>query len=374
MVVVLAFVAAFLSLGYVAYYLRGGPRIIDATSYFLEGRVLSHGHFSWTVPSPSESFRGRFLLFREPNRLAVIFPPGYPLLLAAGFRVGAPLVVGPLLAGALVVATYWLASELADGRQATGARYAISVLAAALSVVCVALRYHTADTMAHAASALGITLGLAAAFIGSRSRGRGPWLLAGLLGRLGRLYAPRLEPRDRCWSSWCIAWRSRSAKAVAVVLGIVPGALFLLVASHAQTGSWLVSAQAAYYADERRAARVLPLRLRQQGSGASRSTRTSSSRACPTGTGSSPRSLTTLRRLRVHLFDVANLEPLALLVLVPLSDVRWEATRELAGARTRPRGSSLCRSLRTFPSTSTAITPAGARASSPTFCPSSTHW
>ncbi|HWL89199.1 MAG TPA: hypothetical protein VNO21_25525, partial [Polyangiaceae bacterium] len=75
--VVTAFVAAFLSLGYIAFYLRGGPRIIDATSYFLQGRALSHGKLSWPVLTPTASFRGRFLLFHEPNHLSGIFPPGY---------------------------------------------------------------------------------------------------------------------------------------------------------------------------------------------------------------------------------------------------------------------------------------------------------
>jgi hypothetical protein len=45
-----AFGAALLSLGYVAFYLRGGPRIIDATSYFLQARGLSEGHMAWHVP------------------------------------------------------------------------------------------------------------------------------------------------------------------------------------------------------------------------------------------------------------------------------------------------------------------------------------
>ena len=49
-VAVLGFFAGLLSLAYIAFYLRGGPRIIDATTYFLQGRALSHGHFSWTPP------------------------------------------------------------------------------------------------------------------------------------------------------------------------------------------------------------------------------------------------------------------------------------------------------------------------------------
>src|ERR1051325_10110465 len=55
-----AFVAALLSLAWISIYLRGGPRIIDATTYFLEGRALSEGSFAWPMPEPSASFRGRF--------------------------------------------------------------------------------------------------------------------------------------------------------------------------------------------------------------------------------------------------------------------------------------------------------------------------
>ena len=41
----LAIGAALLSVGYVSYYLRGGPRIIDATSYYLQARAIAHGYF-----------------------------------------------------------------------------------------------------------------------------------------------------------------------------------------------------------------------------------------------------------------------------------------------------------------------------------------
>ena len=86
------------------HYLRGGPRIIDATSYWLEARALSEGHLAFAVPEPSAAFRGRFLVSPEASaRLAVIFPPGYPAILAVGFWLGAPLAVGPLIAAALVV-------------------------------------------------------------------------------------------------------------------------------------------------------------------------------------------------------------------------------------------------------------------------------
>src|SRR6185436_1425282 len=88
-----------LSCLYVRYYLRGGPRIIDATSYFLEARSLAAGSFSFAVPDPTAAFRGRFLLASsDGHRLGVLFPPGYPWVLSLGVRLGAPLLLGPALA------------------------------------------------------------------------------------------------------------------------------------------------------------------------------------------------------------------------------------------------------------------------------------
>ncbi len=322
-VLILAFAAAFLSLGYIAFYLHAAPRIIDATSYFLEGRVLSHGHFAWSVPSPSASFRGRFLLGRDPGKLAVIFPPGFPLLLAAGFRVGAPLVVGPLLAGLLVVATYWLARELAYERPETE-RQAIATLAACLSVVCVALRYHTADTMAHGASALGVTVALASAFTGARraaragSRARAWWLLSGLA--VGWVVCTRPVSSFAIGGVVVIlAARSGARRTAlpALVLATLPGVAFLVLASHAQTGRWFASAQLAYYA----ASDGPPGCFRYgfgPGIGCLGEHKDFVLARLAHGYGPVEALLTTLRRLRVHLLDVANFEPLALLVVVPL--------------------------------------------------------
>src|SRR5262245_27815192 len=99
-----ATLAAALSALYVVFYLRGGPRIIDATAYFLEGRALSDGQLTFPLGEPAASTMGRFLVRPEgdPTRAAVIFPPGYPALLAVGFTVGAPMAIGPLLAAAVV--------------------------------------------------------------------------------------------------------------------------------------------------------------------------------------------------------------------------------------------------------------------------------
>jgi hypothetical protein len=310
-----AFLAAFLSLGYVAIYLRGGPRIIDATSYFLEGRGMAHGKLSWTVPSPTASFRGRFLLFHDPARLSVIFPPGYPLLLAAGFLVGAPMVVGPLLAAGLVFATYFLARELCDPGDPNAA--AIAILAALFSLVCAAIRYHTADTMAHGASGLGIALALSCALRARRTGSIEYFALAGLA--LGWVLATRpVSSFAVSIAVLALCASVRKLKPVIVMLAAtVPGIAFLCVAQHAQTGSWFTSSQAAYYAMSDGPPGCLRYGFgKDTGCVYEHGDFVRSHLA--SGYGLTAALGTTARRLKAHLIDPLNLEPLALLALWPV--------------------------------------------------------
>lgn len=234
-VTVLAAVAALLSLGYVHVYLRGGPRIIDATSYFLQARLLSQGNFGFEPLLPSGSFRGRFLTGPvDATTLAVIFPPGYPLLLSLGFLLGKPLWIGPLVAALLVVVSAALAWRLFRDRN-------VALTAAGLSALCAALRYHTADTMSHGWSALLLaSLLLAVSFPGRTATLLGGvaagWLVAtrpvtGILGVALGLY-----------------WLKNLRSASWFALAMLPGLLLLLVQQHAVTGDWFSSSQRHYYA------------------------------------------------------------------------------------------------------------------------------
>jgi hypothetical protein len=238
----LAFV---LSWGYVAFYLRGGPRIIDATSYFLEARSLAAGGFSFDVPQPSASFRGRFLLpdtgsWAFPARsdsLGVIFPPGYPLLLSLGVWLGAPMLVGPTLGALLVAATYALSRALDQDVR-------VAWTAATLSVVCAALRYHTADTMSHGLSAV---LGIVALTCALRRDLRAGPALAGLC--LGLLFATR--PVSAVVSLLLVGFVLRRAGRrswLSAGLGLLPGVALLLLQQRLLTGSFFGSVQLAYYA------------------------------------------------------------------------------------------------------------------------------
>lgn len=302
-----ALAGALASLAYVAVYLRGGPRIIDATTYYLQARALAHGDLAWTIAEPSASFRGRFLLFHD-GTLGGIFPPGYPLVLALGFVLGAPMIVGPLLAAGIVVATHGLARDVAEehGWDAE----VVARAAALLSIACAALRYHTADTMSHGAVALGVLLAFRAA-----RRGRG--VAAGLA------------------IGWVLATRPVSAIPIGLValallprramlhaaLATLPGVALLLLSQHAVTGSFFSSTQRAYYAVSDGPPGCFRFGF-GKGVGCLFEHRDFVKARLPDGYGLLAALGTTLRRLREHLRDVANLEPLALLVFVPMRRLR----------------------------------------------------
>ncbi len=250
----LGVLAALLSWGYLAFYLRGGPRIIDATSYFLEARSMARGFLAFPVVDPASSFRGRFLVSTPTaGALAVIFPPGYPALLALGFLVGAPLAVGPLLATLLVVATYALALRL-FGRED------VALFAALLSTMCAALRYHTADTMSHGLAALLTDIGaLVDARAGSISRrfrlvwqAFVGWLVRDAPGHgIGRTRSLRLARRTR----------DRPSQARVVRAGPRAGCRALSCVSVCRDGILLWLGAAPLLRAGRRSSGVLPVRF-----------------------------------------------------------------------------------------------------------------
>ncbi|HYO92887.1 MAG TPA: hypothetical protein VER33_00170 [Polyangiaceae bacterium] len=227
--------AAALSWGYVSHFLRGGPRIVDAAHYFLQARAFAEGGFGFSVPEPLAAFHGRFLLATAEGSLGVLFPPGYSAALALAFLLGSPMAFGPLLAAALVVATYFAAREF-------GANERVALGAALLGVLSAALRYHTADTMSHGWSALLLTVALTAA-----ARGSGP--AAALAGACtGWLVASR--PVTGAVALVFVVWllRQRLRQMSWLVPGLLPGGLLLLLHQRALTGSWFESTQLAYYA------------------------------------------------------------------------------------------------------------------------------
>lgn len=314
--------AASLSAGYVSFYLRGGPRIIDATAYFLQARALASGLMTFDLIAPTPAFRGRFLVSPPSDgtaeSLGVLFPPGYPAVLALGFLGDRPLWVGPLLAALLVLATYALALRLSDDRRA-------ALLAAALSVVSAALRYHTADTMSHGLAALLLTVGMWAALGATASPRRthtARLLLCGLC--IGWLLATR--PVTGAVGAAACAWwmlrgeagcrdgvRGRFGRLLLFGAACAPGLALLGWHQQELTGHWLGSVQIRYYALADGPPGCFGLGL-GQGFGCRYEHGDVVARFGPDGFGLGWALRNTFHRLHHHALDLANWEPLWLLV------------------------------------------------------------
>jgi hypothetical protein len=304
--------AALLSAGYIVCYLRGAPRIIDATSYWLQARALSEGHLTWPIHEPTASVRGRFLLMSgspDAPRVGVIFPPGYPLVLSLGFLIGHPLWVGPILAALLAIATYALARRVAG-------RDDVALLAALFSALCATLRYHTADTMSHGWAALLFTSSLAFVYaakddpkIDARC-GALAGVAAGWLFATRPLSAIALIPA-LLWAGLGVRHRARAA----FIFGLLPPLAFFLFEQRAVTGSYFHWSQAAYYA----LADGPPGCFRYGfgvGIGCLHEHGDYVASVLPHGLDLRAALITTLRRVHLQCLDIANSEPLSLLALV----------------------------------------------------------
>lgn len=313
-------VAAFaLSYGYFHYYLDSQPRVIDATTYLFQARSLAQNSFGLEVPGASASFRGRFIVSTNESIDAVagIFPPGYPALLSLGVRLGHYEWVGPLLAAALVTATYALSRALIRHRPT-------ALLAALLSVICLNLRYHTADTMSHGWSALLsctamiLTLKLSRLSLitePAQRRWRGLFLALGLV--LGLLVATR-QLTGLVITCCCCAGLLELGRKTRIYwtqglplfcLGALPPLCLLLAQHHFITGSYFESPQHYYY--ERADG---PPGCFKLGLGSGCHYEHADAVAMMGGHGLSLKwsFLNTLHRLHWHSLDIANFEPLIL--------------------------------------------------------------
>ena len=308
LLIALCLSAALLSWGYFAYYLRGGPRIIDATAYLLEARGFATGHWTLPVDTVSAAERGRFLYFDPAHhRLSVLFPPGYPAVLSVAIRLGSPYLLGPLLAALLVWFTAKLTERLFACRSA-------ALLAACLSVTNACLRYHTADTMSHGLCALLILATFYAAFGQNRGNAAASgialgWLLATrpITGiAIGIVIACYFALNRRVWGE-VASW----------LLGLLPGALLWISYQYLSTGSPFMSTQLAYYA----VADGPPGCFRYgfgHGIGCLFEHGSYVEKRLPHGYGLGQASYVTLLRLRWHALDTLNFELLCPLVVLAL--------------------------------------------------------
>ena len=153
------------------------PHIPDEIAYLFQARYYAAG-VPWTTPPPVPAAFDTFLLEVSGDRWYSVFPPGWPLVLALGVKLGVPWLVNPVLGGICILLTYLLVQELADRATARVTAFLLAVSP-----------WHLLLSMSFMSHVLSLTLALVTAWGTARAWRTGSWVAAfigGLtLGMLG---------------------------------------------------------------------------------------------------------------------------------------------------------------------------------------------
>jgi hypothetical protein len=223
----------------------------DEYAYLWQATAFSEGRVIADSPQPVAAFKQNHLGDADNRRFSK-YPPGWPLLLAAGAWVGLPGLVNPLLAALALAGIYRLACSWVGQRAAA---YGTLVVGASPFFLLNAGSYHSHPSCLFALTGLALSLAWAI----ERPRAV-PLLLAGLcfgLAVLIRPYTALLIGLPLILGlGWLIMRTSSSAKRSVwpamlwFALGGIPAVAVLMVVNHAATGSFLTLAWTRFDATE----------------------------------------------------------------------------------------------------------------------------
>jgi 4-amino-4-deoxy-L-arabinose transferase-like glycosyltransferase len=125
------------------------PHVQDSLTYLFQAQTLARGRLSAPAPPAPDAFAQEFLLVRA-GRWFGKYPPGFPILLAAGVLVGVPWLVNPFLAALTIPLLYALGRELYDRR--------VGLLAALLGATSPFFLFLSGSLMSHSAELFWIVL------------------------------------------------------------------------------------------------------------------------------------------------------------------------------------------------------------------------
>jgi hypothetical protein len=213
------------------------PHIPDGFSYYLQAKIFASGRLFAAAPALPQFFEYEWVAVHD-GRWFSIFPPGWPLVLSVGVRLGGPAFVNPVLAAACVVAVFALGSTL-YGRLH-------GVMAALLCCLSPFFLFMSAEFMSHTATLLVTTLStLWYVKALTRDRGLARFGLAGLFAGIAFL----IRPVDAV-AIWVgqTAYGMLSARSRRVMIGslasgatLACGIASYLLYNRALVGRWFVS-------------------------------------------------------------------------------------------------------------------------------------
>jgi Dolichyl-phosphate-mannose-protein mannosyltransferase len=183
LIVLLALFAAGTSLLISSAVLDRIPHVTDGVSYAFQGKIFASGRLFLDPPPVSALFAHENVVL-DARRWCSLYPPGWPLLLALGWRIGAPWIIDPLLLGLSVIGIWRLGRSLFDS--ATGLLAAAALAASPFALIM------SAGFLAHGpALCAGVwCLAFLAEGVGGIEERRGRLVLAGFLGGFMVLIRP----------------------------------------------------------------------------------------------------------------------------------------------------------------------------------------
>ncbi len=192
------------------------PHIPDELAYLYQGHILSTGRLWVEPPAVPEAFTVQWdHILRDSGRWRSLYPPGWPMLLAAGWLIRVPWLINPLLLGISIIGLFKVAKQLFDERTAL-----LAVIAFATSPFVLLM---SAGFMAHQAT---FCSAIWCAFFLFRGTGK-DFLIAGMLGAFTFMIRPYTAPFLLfllfLWSFW------NSKEKIRSVAQILAGAIPLLL-------------------------------------------------------------------------------------------------------------------------------------------------
>jgi len=216
------------------------PHVTDGVSYAFQGKIFASGRLSLEPPVVP-------LLFVHENVLVTAtrwcskYPPGWPLLLAVGWLIGAPWIVDPLLLGLSVIGIWRLGRALFDTPTGLVAAVALAVSPFALIM--------SAGFLAHGPALCAGVWCLAFLAEGVEGGWRGRLIAAGLAGGFVFLVRPftalALLAPAVVWGTARLG-RKRFRMMGWMALGALPFVIAFLLYNRAMFGGALTSGYEAY--------------------------------------------------------------------------------------------------------------------------------
>jgi hypothetical protein len=233
--------------------MRDQPLSIDAGVYLMQARAMAHGHLGLLAPHPIQAFGDRFVIEGPDRELYGIFPPGWPLAIVPFVLVGAPMLAGPAVAVALVLAQAALGRAVGRAAGDDDAGELATRVSLLLSLASIGRALETADLLSHAFVAALAAFAVAGAIhLGTPGTARASraWAL-GVGACVGWVVASRLLDGVVLGAAVAgvLVWRRRSWATLGwLAAGAAPFLVLLAVEQHAATGSWLTPTQTLYFA------------------------------------------------------------------------------------------------------------------------------